>query len=62
VLFVGSANRVGYDNTQFKPQEDPDKAAVPGPLPLVGVAAAFGYSRKLKRRIKSTVPFEDLSF
>jgi hypothetical protein len=62
VLFVGSANRVGYDNTQFNPQEDPDKAAVPGPLPLVGVAAAFGYSRKLKRPIKSTVPFENLSF
>ena len=62
VLFVGSANQVGYDNTQFNPQEDPDKAGVPGPLPLVGVAAAFGYSRKLKRRIKSAVSFENLSF
>jgi hypothetical protein len=27
-------------------------AAVPGPLPLFGVAAAFGYSRKLRQRIK----------
>ena len=26
---------------------------VPGPLPLLGVGAAFGFSRKLKKRIKS---------
>jgi len=26
-------------------------AAVPGPLPLLGVAAAFGWSRRLRRRI-----------
>jgi hypothetical protein len=24
----------------------------PGPLPLLGVGAAFGYSRKLRKRIK----------
>jgi hypothetical protein len=24
---------------------------VPGPLPLLGAATAFGYSRKLRRRI-----------
>lgn len=24
---------------------------VPGPLPLLGAAAAFGYSRKLRKRI-----------
>ena len=29
-------------------------ATVPGPLPLFGVAAAFGYSRKLRKRIKSS--------
>ena len=28
-------------------------APVPGPLPIVGVGAAFGFSRKLRRRIKS---------
>jgi hypothetical protein len=28
-------------------------AAVPGPLPLVGAAAAFGWSRRLKKRITS---------
>lgn len=27
--------------------------AVPGPIPLLGVAAAFGYSRKLRTRIKT---------
>ena len=26
-------------------------APVPGPLPLLGVGAAFGYSRRLRRRI-----------
>jgi hypothetical protein len=26
-------------------------AAVPGPLPLFGAAAAFGWSRKLRKRI-----------
>jgi len=29
-------------------------AAVPGPLPLFGAAAAFGFSRKLRKRIKSS--------
>jgi len=27
---------------------------VPGPLPILGVGAAFGYSRKLRKRIKSS--------
>jgi hypothetical protein len=26
-------------------------SAVPGPLPLLGAAAAFGYSRRLRRRV-----------
>ncbi|MDM7954171.1 MAG: hypothetical protein QUV07_13285 [Cyanobium sp. CZS 25K] len=28
---------------------------VPGPLPILGAGAAFGFSRKLRRRIKQTV-------
>jgi len=28
-------------------------ASAPGPLPLLGAAAAFGYSRQLRKRIKS---------
>ncbi len=30
-------------------------AHVPGPLPVLGAGVAFGYSRKLRRRIKSSV-------
>jgi hypothetical protein len=26
----------------------------PGPLPILGICAAFGYSRKLRNRIKSS--------
>lgn len=34
-------------------QPDPKPPAhVPGPLPALGVAAAFGWSRKLRARIK----------
>lgn len=33
------------------PHPDPGEDAVPGPLPWLGVAAAFGLSRKLRRRI-----------
>jgi hypothetical protein len=29
--------------------------SVPGPLPLFGAAAAFGYSRKLRRRLKTSI-------
>ena len=31
-----------------------DLATVPGPLPAFGAAAAFGYSRTLRKRIKAT--------
>jgi hypothetical protein len=34
---------------------------VPGPLPLLGVGAAFGYSRKLRKRIKTRKSPEVLS-
>jgi hypothetical protein len=34
---------------------------VPGPLPLLGVGAAFGYSRKLRKRIKTNKTPEVLS-
>jgi hypothetical protein len=30
----------------------PPPASVPGPLPVVGAAAAFGMSRRLRRRIQ----------
>jgi hypothetical protein len=31
-----------------------DLVAAPGPLPVFGAAAAFGFSRKLRKRIKAT--------
>jgi hypothetical protein len=33
-----------------------DPTQVPGPLPLLGAAAAFGYSRKLRNRIQKSIP------
>ena len=32
----------------------PTQASVPGPLPLLGAGAAFGWSRRLRRRIKTS--------
>ena len=36
-------------------------ANVPGPLPILGVAAAFGFSRKLRKRIKLHKGTSDIS-
>ena len=36
-------------------------ASVPGPLPILGVAAAFGFSRKLRKRIKLHKGSSDIS-
>ena len=35
------------------PQPQPPQTAVPGPLPLLGIGAAFSASRQIRRRIKS---------
>ena len=34
-------------------QFDPTPSGVPGPLPLFGAASAFGFSRKLRRRLRA---------
>jgi len=34
----------------------PDPNPVPGPLPLMGAGAAFGWSRRLRRRIQAVRP------
>ncbi|MCT0206721.1 hypothetical protein [Synechococcus sp. CS-1332] len=39
-------NSLGLTLTQQGP------ASVPGPLPILGAGAAFGFSRKLRRRVK----------
>ena len=38
----------------FTPVGGPPSAAVPGPLLLFGAGAAFGWSRRLRRKIKAT--------
>lgn len=43
---VNPLNFYGFFNANFSSE-------VPGPLPLMGVAAAFGWSRRIRRRIKS---------
>ena len=54
ILWTGSSSTgtgidpgLSYQYAQVAPA-----AAVPGPLPVFGAAAAFGFSRKLRRRIK----------
>jgi hypothetical protein len=37
----------------FTRVDDPSTAATPGPLPLMGAAAAFGYSRKIRKAIRA---------
>jgi hypothetical protein len=36
----------------FQLQADSNPTSVPGPLPVLGAGAAFGFSRKLRKRIK----------
>lgn len=44
----GSEGSVTISNFQFTPTAD-----VPAPLPLLGAGAAFGWSRRLRRRIRT---------
>jgi hypothetical protein len=44
---------VGAISTVLTPV-DPNPNSVPGPLPAFGAAAAFGYSRKLRKHIKAS--------
>jgi hypothetical protein len=38
-----------------------DGSTVPGPLPLLGLGVTFGYSRKLRKRIKTSNTPEGMS-
>jgi hypothetical protein len=49
--FVGSSSQRTFDNTVWAQVAPASSAAVPGPLPALGAAAAYGYSRKLRERI-----------
>jgi hypothetical protein len=51
-IFSTSGNASFNNISQKFTQKDvPTTSAVPGPLPLVGLGAAFGVSRRLRRRI-----------
>jgi hypothetical protein len=50
ISFGGVENQIVFDDVTFGTNK-PGPADAPGPLPLLGVAAAFGYSRKLRKQI-----------
>jgi hypothetical protein len=52
---VGSGGTITFSNPASNPTN------VPGPLPLFGVGAAFGFSRKLRKRIKRSTTSEIMS-
>ena len=51
VVSPGDLGPNGFTNTITQAPIPPDQ--VPGPLPLLGAATAFGFSRKLRARIKA---------
>jgi uncharacterized repeat protein (TIGR03803 family) len=57
-IFYGTASEGGVNNfgTVFKFDAGVTNPAVPGPLPLMGATAAFGWSRKLRRRVQQVRP------
>lgn len=56
-LTLGSASNVPFTGSAFSPRVwngtlEYEYQQVPGPLPVLGLGAAFGYSRRLRRRLK----------
>ncbi|MBW4532175.1 MAG: hypothetical protein KME02_15935 [Aphanothece saxicola GSE-SYN-MK-01-06B] len=51
-----SGGQGGAGSLAFTRVLNPETSAVPGPLPLLGAAACFGYSRRLKKRINGRTP------
>lgn len=49
VIVMGGSDKVG--GGPGDPQGPPPTESAPGPLPLLGIGAAFAYSRKLRHRI-----------
>ena len=48
---IGTWSLTGTSETIQVVLGNPPAAAVPGPLPLLGIGAAFGWSRRLRKRI-----------
>lgn len=46
----------GTGSLAFTKVVNPETSTVPGPLPLLGAAACFGYSRRLRKRIIGSIP------
>jgi len=54
--YSGGANGNGAIYAFDSGVRDPIPAPVPGPLPVVGIGAAFGWSRQLRRRVTQASP------
>lgn len=51
---TGSTNGTPNANSSRLCTGEPNLVAAPGPLPLLGAAAAFGYSRRIRTRIQNS--------
>jgi MYXO-CTERM domain-containing protein len=52
---IGTWSLTGTSETINVYLVNPATAAVPGPLPLLGAGAAFGWSRRMRKRISATL-------
>jgi len=50
---IGTGDVFAFDNMTIGSREQVNQG-VPGPLPILGVGMAFGYSRNLRKRIKNS--------
>jgi uncharacterized repeat protein (TIGR03803 family) len=56
-VYYGSTSKGGANDTGAIFEFDPNaSSSVPGPLPLMGAGAAYGWSRRLRRRIQAVRP------
>ena len=55
-LSFDTAGNVTVTQTPITINTSPGSTSVPGPLPVLGVVAVFGWSRKLRKQIKSSQP------
>jgi len=53
-ILMGNSRTVGVLTFAAVQPPTPSSTSVPGPLPLFGAAAALGFSRKLRNRIKKS--------
>jgi len=53
IAFGGVANQIAFDDVTFgSDKPGPGPQSVPGPLPILGAALGFNFSRKLRNKIK----------